>query len=118
MGGKCYDRRAAYQRAHEARSKRLRAAREKGTHTRSEWTALADVFGKCVNCGIPYHKLFGGKPTKDHIIPLCTGGCDCIANIQPLCRNCNSRHVGEDLRPIVRPDWSQRLADRLAYGWE
>lgn len=72
-----------------AHLKAARYARErsaKGSHSFEEWQDLISRFGhKCANCK-------ECKPlTKDHIIPLSKGGTDYIMNIQPLCRNCNSR---------------------------
>lgn len=66
-----------------------RYAREKGAignHTLKEWQELKQKYNnKCAICGLE-------KPlTKDHIIPLSKGGTNYISNIQPLCRNCNSK---------------------------
>jgi 5-methylcytosine-specific restriction endonuclease McrA len=57
-----------------------------GSHTLTDWNSLKAKFNnRCAKCG-------ESKPlTKDHIIPLSKGGSDYIENIQPLCRNCNSR---------------------------
>lgn len=69
--------------------KARRYAREKnakGSHTLEEWQGLKGTYdNKCVHCGEKK------KLTKDHIIPLSKGGTDYITNIQPLCRNCNSK---------------------------
>lgn len=102
------------------RQRRMAAAREKGTHTKAEWAALADVFGQCVICGVPYRELNGGGPCRDHIRPVVLGGCDCIANIQPLCKNCNSSKTTDctDYRPLARPDWQRAFLARLENGWE
>lgn len=72
-----------------AHLKANRYARQKGatgSHTLQEWTSLKESFdNKCAFCGET-------KPlTKDHIIPLSKGGDNNISNIQPLCRNCNSK---------------------------
>ena len=80
-----------------AHLKARRYAREKnaeGSHTLDEWRSLkAKYDNKCALCG-------ERKPmTKDHIIPLSKGGADYIDNIQPLCRNCNSKkwnHIHEN----------------------
>lgn len=58
----------------------------KGNHTKAEWDELNERFNhRCAICGEK-------KPlTVDHIIPLSKGGSDDISNIQPLCRNCNSK---------------------------
>jgi 5-methylcytosine-specific restriction endonuclease McrA len=61
-------------------------ARRKGTHTRAEWLELKTRIGRCLHCGATDVPL-----TKDHIIPVSRGGCDCIYNIQPLCKSCNSK---------------------------
>ncbi len=72
-----------------AHLKARRYARErgaKGSHTLAEWKELKLKHNfLCAICGEK-------KPlTKDHIIPLSEGGTDYISNIQPLCRNCNSK---------------------------
>ena len=69
--------------------KARRYARERnaeGNHTLQEWKLLKEKFNyKCAYC-------MEEKPlTKDHIKPLSKGGTDYIENIQPLCRNCNSK---------------------------
>lgn len=72
-----------------AHLKARRYARErnaKGSHSFKEWQELCKKFSnKCANC--KQEK----KLTKDHMKPLSLGGTDFIKNIQPLCRNCNSR---------------------------
>lgn len=75
----------------ERRKQRVAAARLLGTHTEEEWIALCQEMGnRCVRCGIAAAELYGGTLTKDHIRPFYQGGCDCIQNLQPMCRNCNS----------------------------
>ncbi|TET88539.1 MAG: HNH endonuclease [Sulfurovum sp.] len=69
--------------------KARRYAREKGAegnHTLEEWQYLCIKHdNKCVFC------REAKKLTKDHIVPLSKGGSDYITNIQPMCRNCNSK---------------------------
>ena len=69
--------------------KARRYAREKGatgSHTLKQWSDLKESYGNvCAYCGKQK------KLTKDHIVPLSKGGTDFIENIQPLCRNCNSK---------------------------
>ena len=72
-----------------AHLKAERYAREKkaeGSHSFPAWNSLVIGEGyRCVGC----QEI---KPlTKDHMIPLSKGGSDYIWNIQPLCRNCNSK---------------------------
>jgi len=72
-----------------AHLKANRYAREKGavgSHTLLQWQMLKLSY--CYKCAICGEK----KPlTKDHKIPLSKGGSNNIDNIQPLCRNCNSK---------------------------
>ena len=72
-----------------AHLKARRYAREKGaigSHTLEEWEKLKAKYNyQCAICGKKT------TLTKDHIIPLLRGGTDYIWNIQPLCKNCNSK---------------------------
>lgn len=66
-----------------ARARRLRAP---GSFTTDEWAGLLATYGnRCLACGST------GPLSADHVIPLARGGTGYIANIQPLCRPCNSR---------------------------
>jgi 5-methylcytosine-specific restriction endonuclease McrA len=61
-------------------------AKAEGVFTEAEWRAKCAEYGnKCGCCrqSKPLH--------ADHIIPLSKGGSNVIANIQPLCKSCNSR---------------------------
>lgn len=95
------------------RYERMQAAKAIGTHTPEEWVTLHDVFGRCVVCGVSCEEVHGGRVTKDHITPIVAGGCDCIANLQPACRECNSRGIWEDLRDRTLPGWQTIYLHRL-----
>lgn len=79
-----------------ARAKRKAAP---GSYTAAEWRALCRCFGyRCVCCGVR------NRLAADHVVPLARGGTNDIANIQPLCKSCNSRKHAktEDYRdPVV-----------------
>ena len=58
-----------------------------GDFTVEEFQALCKKFGGiCLRCGSGNVLL-----TPDHVVPLSLGGGNRIANIQPLCRACNSQ---------------------------
>lgn len=55
-------------------------------HTEQEWLDLCAYYDhRCLCCGEQ-------KPlSRDHVVPVTSGGLDTIENIQPLCKVCNSR---------------------------
>lgn len=73
---------------HEYRIKRARLL-VGGTFTKSQWEEIKRRFElACAMCGLREPLII---LTVDHIIPLSKGGANEAANIQPLCRSCNSR---------------------------
>lgn len=72
-----------------AKLRRRRAALKNaaGSYTEKEWLNLLEATGnKCLCC-----KRTDVTLTRDHVLPLVSGGTDYIDNIQPLCRSCNSK---------------------------
>lgn len=72
--------------AHLKARYRARKRNAEGSHTLKEWENLKKKFNN--RCAICKKRK---KLTRDHIKPLSKGGSDYIKNIQPLCRNCNSK---------------------------
>lgn len=76
-------------RAKKNAAERRRRARKSGCeehHTAEEFQDLCDLYGNlCLTC-----RESGKALTRDHVVPLSSGGSDCIGNIQPLCHSCNS----------------------------
>lgn len=93
---------------------RRRAWLENAGHfTLREWREVCQRYDhRCVCCGeqFPLEKL-----TADHVVPLSRGGNNTIANIQPLCRSCNTRKNARtiDYRPNVPTSCEQ-----LSLEWE
>jgi len=77
------------QRRYHGACRRVRKLNADGFHTIGEWELLKKQYSYiCPSCGRKEPNI---RLSEDHIIPLSKGGCDDIENIQPLCRDCNSR---------------------------
>lgn len=87
-----------------------------GSHTRAEFEELVCAWGwRCWFCGIPVHECVTRAPdrlTEEHLIPLCRGGVDFIANVVPACQRCNEmkgKLTAEEFR-LARPGLVRRQA--------
>jgi len=71
--------------AAEAR-RRARKQQNGGTITAADVHAVLKYYGRaCLRCGVTE------KICLDHVVPLAHGGKNTAANLQPLCRSCNSK---------------------------
>jgi hypothetical protein len=92
------------------RYERLLKGQELGTHTPFEWNVMVSLFDGCARCGTR-------ETTKDHVVPLARGGCDCVANLQPLCDRCNKSKMttDSDYRNASRPGWVSEYMSALGF---
>lgn len=74
--------------AHYA-NRRAQELAMKGSFTPLEWKELVEKYDhRCLWCGKQEPEI---ELTVDHIVPVSLNGTNYIDNIQPLCRQCNSR---------------------------
>jgi 5-methylcytosine-specific restriction endonuclease McrA len=82
-----------------------------GMHTQAELRQIADLQrGRCIYC----NRLFTDKLrlSKDHLLPVCSGGSDWALNIVLACRNCNSKRCNIPFRTyctLLSPTQNKRI---------
>jgi 5-methylcytosine-specific restriction endonuclease McrA len=99
--------RAAVALAKYEAERRERESKAVGCHSITEWNEVLQKYGnRCLRCKIRAQDTFRGKLTRDHVVPLASGGTDFASNLQPLCQRCNSwkgnREI--DFRPSFKDD--------------
>jgi len=53
---------------------------------KADFRSICEAYGnRCLRCGSE------GPLTRDHVQPKSRGGDESLANMQPLCRSCNSK---------------------------
>lgn len=80
------------------RIRRVRLLNVVGSHTPEEFEALCKKYDyRCLRCGAQTKEL-----AEDHVVPVTKGGTDCISNMAPLCKSCNSKKHNKtmDFRPF------------------
>lgn len=83
--------------------RRVRILGNGGSFTEVQWKALCNKYHNICLCCRRRRRL-----TIDHVIPITKGGTNCITNIQPLCKSCNSSKNNKiaDYRHILtRNQW-------------
>ena len=68
---------------------------------------LASFKTDCVYCGKDC------KPTLDHFIPISRGGAECLSNLVPACKSCNSSKKANDPK-----EWFQQQPFYDAKRWK
>jgi hypothetical protein len=86
--------------------------------TEKEWELSVKYFGnRCCYCGNHMD-----KPTKDHIIPLISGGKLSVDNVIPCCRSCNSSKKDNEMlswyqgQPFYNKARLQKIYDYLDFA--
>lgn len=87
---------------------------EVDTYSLKDWRDVMLHFrGCCAYCGKAQTR--GLKLTRDHVIPVASGGATSRYNIVPACRSCNSGKGDRDWQEWLKPKkfYNQKLVDRL-----
>lgn len=83
-----------------------------GRFTAGQWRLLCAMYGhRCAAC------RSGGKLTPDHIVPVSRGGSNDIANIQPLCLDCNRRKATKAIVFGFQPYFNPARMLALPEAW-
>lgn len=95
----------------QRRRYRARKHNAEGNFTQKQFKNLCNQYGnRCVCCG----KKKNLEP--DHVVPLARGGTNDIANIQPLCRQCNASKRAKTIDYRTKPSIKRWIQRRLFDG--